>query len=78
MTHDQDRRKKTKMRAPKFQTRVLMLSSWAMLMLILALGALSFQAQAALAQPLHTDVGGTCDHTKGYAQLDRTRQIWYP
>jgi len=44
------------MRTLKFQTKVLMLSGWAMLMLILTLGALSFQSQAALAKPLHTDV----------------------
>jgi uncharacterized protein (DUF169 family) len=65
----------------KFQTRVLMLSGWAMLMLILTLEhspvGVSFQAQEALVQPLYTDVGGTCNHTQGYAQLDRTRQIWY-
>ena len=46
------------MRTLKFQTRVLILSGWAILMLILTLGALSLQSQAALAKPLHTDVGG--------------------
>ena len=46
------------MRALKFQTKVLILSGWAMLMLILTLGALSWQSQAVLAKPLHTDVSG--------------------
>jgi len=56
IVEDRDQRKEVEMRTLKFQTKVLMLSGWAMLMLILTLGALSFQSQAALAKPLHTDV----------------------
>ena len=55
---DKDQRKEAQMRTLKFQSRVLILSGWAMLMLILTLGVLSWQSQAALAKPLHTDVGG--------------------